>query len=73
MPKKQTVVIQTDFIRLDSLLKFAGLCSTGGESSVYVREGLVYVNGSVCVQRGKKIRPEDTVMLGEDILEIRGP
>ena len=28
----ERVVIHTDFIKLDALLKFAGLCETGGEA-----------------------------------------
>ena len=28
----ERVIIHTDFIKLDALLKFAGLCETGGEA-----------------------------------------
>lgn len=57
----ETITIQTEFIKLQDLLKLSGLVYTGGEGKVMVQEGLVTVNGEVCTQRGKKIRPGDTV------------
>ena len=63
MTKKQveTIEIHTEFIKLDSFLKFAGLTDTGGQAKELVLEGKVKVNGEVCTMRGKKIRPGDTV------------
>ena len=58
-----TVTIHTPFIKLDALLKFAGLCDTGGFAKELVQQGVVSVNGSVCTMRGKKIRPGDVVTL----------
>ena len=58
------ITIQTEFIKLDSLLKFAGLVSTGGEAKELIADGQVQVCGEVCTMRGKKIRPGDTVTLG---------
>ena len=58
------IAIQTEFIKLDSLLKFAGLVSTGGEAKELIADGQVQVCGEVCTMRGKKIRPGDTVTLG---------
>lgn len=57
----ESILIHTEFIKLDSLLKFAGLAETGGEAKAMVQEGLVKVNGEVCTMRGKKIRPGDVV------------
>lgn len=53
--------ISTEFIKLDSLLKFSGLTDTGGLAKEIIQNGLVSVNGSVCTMRGKKIRAGDTV------------
>lgn len=64
------VEITTEFIKLDALLKFAGLCETGGEAKLFVEEGLVKVNGETCLQRGKKIRPGDTVELDGETIEV---
>ena len=57
----EKIRINTDFIKLDALLKFAGLCETGGEAKELIQGGAVKVNGEVCTQRGKKIRPGDDV------------
>ena len=56
-----TIEITTEYIKLQDLLKLAGLTYTGGEAKVMVQEGLVKVNGEVCTMRGKKLRPGDTV------------
>ena len=56
-----TIEITTEYIKLQDLLKLAGLTYTGGEAKVMVQEGLVTVNGEVCTMRGKKIRPGDVV------------
>lgn len=62
--------IRTEFIKLDSLLKFSGLTGTGGEAKFVIEEGRVKVNGEVCTQRGKKIRPGDTVEFAGTQLQI---
>ena len=59
--KKDNITITTEFIKLDSLLKFANAVATGGEAKQIVQDGLVKVNGEVCTMRGKKIRPGDVV------------
>ncbi len=53
--------ITTDFIKLDQLLKFAGVAKTGGDAKDMILAGIVEVNGSVCAMRGKKLRPGDKV------------
>ncbi len=68
--KEQKVAIKSEFIKMDSLLKYAGLCMTGGEAKSLIEEGFVQFNGEVCTMRGKKVRPGDTVILGEDKLII---
>ena len=57
----ETITIQTEFIKLDSFLKFCGAVSTGGEAKIAIAEGEVQVNGEVCTMRGKKLRPGDDV------------
>ena len=69
--KKVTVTISTEFIKLDALLKFAGLVNSGGEAKTLIQEGDVLVNGEVCTMRGKKLRPGDTVTLGEETVSIQ--
>lgn len=66
----EKIKINTEFIKLDSLLKFAALVDTGGEAKYVISEGLVSVNGEVCTMRGRKIYPGDRVEFAENILEI---
>ena len=68
----EKIAIETEFIKLDSLLKFASLVGTGGEAKYVIGEGLVRVNGEVCTMRGKKIRPGDTVAFDRFELEVTG-
>ena len=65
------ITITTEFIKLQDLLKFAALAETGGEAKLMVQEGLVSVNGEICTQRGKKIRPGDEVVLNDQHLTVR--
>lgn len=65
----ESIHITTEYIKLDALLKFAGLCETGGEAKEAVQSGQVFVNGEVCTMRGKKLRPGDKVSLnGQDVV-----
>ena len=57
----ETIKIKEDFIRLDSLLKFAGLVYTGGHAKMVIQNGEVKVNGEICAMRGKKLRSGDKV------------
>ncbi|MBQ7038646.1 MAG: S4 domain-containing protein YaaA [Clostridia bacterium] len=62
--------IQTDFIRLDALLKLAGVADTGGQAKWMIQDGTVLLNGEVCTQRGKKIRPGDTVTVDDITITV---
>lgn len=63
--------IKEDFIRLDSALKFGGALGTGGQAKMVIQDGLVKVNGSICTQRGKKLRNGDKIEFEENIFVIR--
>lgn len=67
----ETITITTEYIKLQDLLKLAGVVYTGGEAKVLIQEGAVTVNGAVCTQRGKKLRSGDTVRLGDAELTVR--
>lgn len=63
------VKIDTEYIKLDQLLKFSGLADTGGIAKEVIQNGEVFVNGEVETRRGKKIRKEDVVEFrGEKIV-----
>ena len=57
----EKITIETEYIKLDSLLKFAAVVGTGGEAKYVISEGMVTVNGEVCTMRGKNLRPGDKV------------
>lgn len=57
----KTIIIQTEFIKLQDLLKFANLVESGGEAKERIQSGEVLFGGEVCTMRGKKIRPGDDV------------
>ena len=61
--EKRQVTIHTEYIKLEALLKYAGLAETGGEAKLLIQDGQVSVNGQVCTMRGKKLRGGDTVTL----------
>ena len=66
----EKIAINTEYIKLDSLLKFASLVGTGGEAKLVIAEGMVTVNGEVCTMRGKKIRPGDVVGFDRFLVEV---
>ena len=63
--------ITTEFIKLQDAMKYANVVYSGGEAKVLIQEGAVTVNGAVCTQRGKKLRPGDTVRLGDAALTVQ--
>ena len=64
------VKIQTEFIKLDSFLKFCGAASLGSEAKMYVLDGEVLVNGEVCTQRGKKLYRGDIVEFNGETFKV---
>ncbi|MBQ9458542.1 MAG: RNA-binding S4 domain-containing protein [Oscillospiraceae bacterium] len=66
----KSITIETEYIKLQDLLKLASLVSTGGEAKLMIAEGGAAVNGEVCTQRGKKIRPGDVVRFREQEITV---
>lgn len=66
----QEVKIHTEYIKLDDLLKFAGLLGTGGMAKAVIQNGSVKVNGEVCTMRGKKLRGGETVEFQGKIIKV---
>lgn len=62
--------IDSDFIRLDSLLKLCNAVMTGGHAKIVIQESEVKVNGEICTARGKKIRAGDTVEFDRVVYEV---
>lgn len=57
----EEISIRTEFIKLDALLKYAGLTGTGGEAKYVISEGMVKLNDEPCLVKGKKVYPGDVV------------
>ena len=67
---KTVISIDSEFIRLQDLLKLSGVCATGGMAKIVIQNGEVKVNGEVCTMRGKKVRPGDTVSFDAFTLQV---
>lgn len=59
------IKIDSEFIKLDQLMKLADMVGSGGHAKSMIIDGQVKVNGKVEYQRGKKIR-------SNDIIEVEG-
>ncbi len=57
----ERISINTEYIKLDQLLKFANVVEGGGMAKNVILDGLVKVNEEVVLQRGKKLREGDIV------------
>jgi len=64
------VMINTEYIKLDQLLKYANIVGSGGEAKILIKEGSVTVNGKVVYQRGKKIRKGDIIVVGDINIKV---
>ena len=66
----KTVKIHPEYIKLDDLLKFAGVLGSGGQAKAVIVDGLVKVDGEVCTMRGKKLRGGETVEFEDVCLKV---
>ena len=67
-----SIPITTEFIKLESFLKLANAAETGGMAKNMIQDGEVLVNGEICTQRGKKLRPGDRVVLSDQGYYVTG-
>jgi len=67
----EDITITTSFIKLDALLKYAGMTSTGGEAKMIIGDGIVKVNGEPCIERGRKIYPGCVVSIGDTSFKVK--
>ena len=65
----EIVEINTEFIKLDQLLKWANFTGSGVEAKMFIQNGEVKVNDAVETRRGKKIYDGDVVeFAGEKVI-----
>ena len=69
MKRKERIGINTEFIKLDNLLKLSGAAETGGQAKLMVQNGEVMLNGEICQMRNKKIRNGDVAETSDMIIE----
>ena len=62
----EKISINTEYIKLDQLLKFTNAVEGGGMAKNVILDGLVKVNGEVVLQRGKKLREGDIIEFNEE-------
>lgn len=70
MNKTIKTKITTEFIKLDSLLKFSGIALTGSEAKEMIKDGIILVNNEICTMRGKKIYPGDIITFQNNNIEV---
>lgn len=66
----EEIIIDTEFIKLVSLLKYAAVVQTGADAKFFISEGLVLVDGEVETRRGRKIYDGMTVKVLADDEEV---
>ena len=52
-----------EFLTLGQFLKYIGLIGTGGQAKFFLQETPVFLNGELEDRRGKKLLPEDQVVI----------
>lgn len=57
----EKINVAPPFIKLEQFLKFANIAETGGMAKLMINDGIVTVNGEVCMMRGKKLYNNDAV------------
>ncbi len=57
----EKIKIETEYIKLEQLMKFTGLVGSGSDAKMLIGDGTVKVNGSIELQRGKKLRSGDMI------------
>ena len=68
----ETIQLRDEFIKLGQALKAAGLVGSGVEAKMVIQDGLVYVNGEIEYQRGKKLYDGDIVKFKTETIKIVG-
>lgn len=57
-------------LRLDDVLKFFGLATTGGHAKQLIQSGAVRVNGQVETRRKRRLHAGDAVQLGDEAFVV---
>ena len=60
------IIIQSEYIKLDTFLKLSNCVSTGGMAKALIQEGMILVNGELEERRGRKLYPGDIVKVTDE-------
>ena len=63
----KVVKINTEYITLGQVLKFAGIISNGGDVKFFLSENRVWVNNELDNRRGRKLYHNDIVRIEHDV------
>lgn len=59
----KNIEINTEYIKLDQFLKWAGIADSGSFAKIMIQSGDITVNGEVARERGKKLHKGDTISI----------
>ena len=60
------IEITTEYIKLDSALKYAGIAENGAHAKEMILEGIVSVNGEKELRRGRKLYKGDKFKIEDE-------
>jgi len=63
--------LTADYIQLNQLLKFVGVCDSGGAGKALVASGAVTVDGATELRKTAKIRAGQVVETGDVAIHVR--
>ena len=68
--KKIEVEIIGKEIRLDHLLKIAGVAISGGQAGQMILDNMIKINGNIVYEKRKKIKINDEIIFDDEYLLI---
>ena len=64
------VKIKSEYITLGQFIKYVGIISNGAEAKIFLATNKAYVNGELDTRRGRKLYPNDVVMINKETYRI---
>ena len=68
--EKIDISINTEYIKLDSALKYSGIAENGAHAKEIILEGLITINGEKELRRGRKLYKGDIFKIDDEEFEI---
>lgn len=65
------VNIESEFIKLDSFLKFSGAVNQGSDAKFFIQNSEVKVNGEIENRRGKKLYDSDKIEFNGEVYIVK--